>query len=63
MVSFDVDMLAIGTARQRVGVSFAGIIYAHPARNTVGDVLREVELIANVGNPQDLVNTILYVPL
>lgn len=62
MLSFDSDMLAIGTFRQREGISFAGIIFAHPARVSVGDLLRDLELIAKVGEPEDLANEILYLP-
>ena len=63
MVSFDADMLAIGTQRQQDGVPFVGIIYAHPTRISVGKLLQELELIATVGEPQDLENTIVYLPL
>ena len=63
MVSFDADMLAIGTQRQRDGVPFVGIIYAHPTRISVGKLLQELELIVTVGEPQDLENTIVYLPL
>ncbi len=56
-------MLAIGTQRQRDGVPFVGIIYAHPTRISVGKLLQELELIATVGQPQDLENTIAYLPL
>jgi hypothetical protein len=63
MVSFDADMLAIGTRRQRENIPFSGIIYAHPTRISVGDILRELELIAEIGKPEDLANTIFYLPL
>lgn len=63
MVSFDADMLAIGTQHQRNGTSFVGIIYAHPTRISVGKLLQELELIATIGEPQDIANTILYLPL
>lgn len=63
MVSFDADMLAIGTQRQRDGIPFVGIIYAHLTRISVGRLLQELELIATAGEPQDLENTIVYLPL
>lgn len=63
MVSFDADMLAIGTQRQREDIPFFGIVFAHPTRISVGDLLRELELIAAVGELKDLVNTIVYLPL
>lgn len=63
MVSFDADMLAIGTQRQRDGIPFIGIIYAHPTCVSVGRLLQELELVATVGEPRDVANTILYLPL
>lgn len=63
MVSFDADMLAIGTQRQRDGIPFVGIIYAHPTRVSVGRLLQELELVATAGEPRDVANTILYLPL
>ena len=63
MGSFDADMLAIGTQRQRAGISFVGIIYAHPTRISAGKLLQELELIAKVGELQELQNTIVYRPL
>lgn len=63
MVSFDADMPAIGTNRQRGGIPFAGILYAHPTRISVGDLLQELQLIAEVSDPQDLANVVLFLPL
>lgn len=63
MVSFDTDMLAIGAHRQQESIPFPGVIYTHPTRMSVGDLLRELELIAKVGEPEDLANRILYLPL
>lgn len=34
--TFDDDLLAIATQRQREGVPFAGVIYAHPLRSSIG---------------------------
>ena len=63
MVSFDADMLATSTRRQRENVSFPGIIYAHPTRISIGDLLGELALICEIGQPEDVVNRILYLPL
>lgn len=63
MVSFDADMLAIGTHRQRENVSFLGIIFAHPTRISIGGLLRELALISEIGQPEDVINRILYIPL
>lgn len=63
MVSFDTDMLAIGTRRQQEGIPFPGVIFAHPTRISVGDLLRELALVAYIGEPEDVINSIVYLPL
>ena len=63
MFSFDADMLRHATARQQEGSSFAGLVFAHPTRISIGDCLRELEIIAKTGAPEDVVDRILYLPL
>ena len=53
--------LLAGSTRNEI--PFAGIIYARPTRISVGRPLQELELLAAVGEPHDLVNTIVYRPL
>jgi len=49
--------------RQRKGVEFGGIIYAHQAGVTTGECVNDLELIARVYEPEDLINRIEYLPL
>lgn len=63
MVSFDADMLTIGARRQRENMPFLGVIYAHPTHMSVGELIQDLELIAKVGNPEDIANTVLYLPV
>lgn len=63
MFSFDADMLRLTTARQQQGGSFAGLVFAHPTRISVGDCICDLELVAKTGEPEDLANHILYLPL
>lgn len=63
MVSFDADMLIIGARRHHENLPFPGVIFAHPTRISVGDLIQDLELIAKVGNPEDMANTILYLPV
>jgi len=63
MVSFDADMLREGTRRQREGKVFSGLIFAHPTRISVGECIRDLEIIAKAGETGDLVNQIVYLPL
>jgi hypothetical protein len=63
MFSFDADMLRHATARQQQGASFAGLVFAHPTQISVGECIRDIEIIAKTGEPEDLANQILYLPL
>src|SRR2546422_11357115 len=59
----DGGLLAEAVRRQRGGVSFAGVIYAHQLQVTLGQCVRDLELIAAAGEPEDLANRVVYLPL
>ena len=59
----DDDFLAIANSRQQEEVSFARVIYAHQQNVTFGDCIRDLEIIAKVSEPGDLVNRVQYLPL
>lgn len=63
LVTQDEDLLAIATAQQSQGELFAGVIYAHQLRVGIGDLIRDLELIAECGTPADHQNQIVYLPL
>jgi len=63
LFSQDQDLLAEATYRQTAGVPFAGVIYARQRRVTIGDCVRDLELIASVSDPSDLVNRVTFLPL
>jgi predicted nuclease of predicted toxin-antitoxin system len=63
LFSQDEDLLAEATRRQEHGISFAGVVYAHQLRVTIGMSVRDLELIAKAGNPEDLANRVEYLPL
>jgi len=63
LFSFDDDLLAEATRRQREGIDFAGVIYAHPLLTSIGTCVRNLEMIAKVGQAEDLVNQVLFLPL
>ena len=56
-------MLRHTTSRLKKGTKFAGLVFAHPARISVGTCIRDIEMIAQAGEPQDLADQILYLPL
>ncbi|HKV42064.1 MAG TPA: DUF5615 family PIN-like protein [Blastocatellia bacterium] len=59
----DADLLEEAVRRQRAGKSFAGVIYAHQMRVTVGDCIAELELIAKVYEPDNLSDRVECLPL
>jgi Domain of unknown function (DUF5615) len=59
----DEDLLAEGVRRQRSGETFSGIVYAHQLRVPIGRCIADLELIAKVFDPPDMVNQIKYLPL
>jgi predicted nuclease of predicted toxin-antitoxin system len=63
LFSQDADLLRIATERQRSGVPFAGVIYAHQLRVTIGRCISDLELIAKVNDPEDPRDRVEYLPL
>jgi len=55
--------LAEATRRQRDGMRFAGVVYAHQLRVTIGVCVHDLELIAKTANPEELANRVEYLPL
>lgn len=58
----DDDFLVIANRRQQEGVKFRGVIYAHQQYVTVGECVRDLEIIAKASEPEDLVNQVQYLP-
>lgn len=63
LFSRDEDLLREATGRQNAGAPFAGVVYAHQLRVTIGQCVRDLELLALAGEPEDFRGQILYLPL
>ena len=63
LFSQDDDLLAEATQRQRTGQPFSGVICAHQLRITIGVCLRDLELVATIGEPEELHNQLMFLPL
>jgi hypothetical protein len=59
----DDDFLAEANCRQLENIAFFGIIYAHKLRISVGDCIRDLEIIAKAANLEELANRVEYLPL
>lgn len=62
LVSFDSDLLREATRRQREAIPFAGLVYTHPSYITIGECVRQLELIARIGEPDDFANRVEFLP-
>jgi len=62
-VTQDDDLLAEANERQQRGEEFAGVIYAHQLRISIGRFVHDLELIAKASDPEDLANEVIYLPL
>jgi hypothetical protein len=63
LFSRDADLLAEATARQRGGLSFAGVVYAHQLQVTIGRCIDDLEFLATATDPTDLEDRVEYLPL
>jgi hypothetical protein len=63
MFSQDEDLLAEATRRQRNGIPFTGVIFAHQLHVPIGICVRDLELIAKAAAPEDLANRVEFLPL
>ena len=63
LFSADADLLAEAHSRQEQGIYFAGVIYAHFMRVSIGDCVNDLELIGKAGDFQDFENKVIYLPL
>ena len=59
----DDDLLREATNRQRRGKPFVGVIFAHQLRASVGDCVRDLEVVAEAGDPEDLAGQKPFLPL
>jgi hypothetical protein len=58
----DDDFLALADKWLETGRDFAGVIYAHQLGITIGQAIRDLELIAKVLNAEEMRNRIEFLP-
>ena len=63
LFSQDPDLLAECAHRQEDGLFFAGLVYVHPLKLSIGQIVADLELIAKVYEPSDTNNRVEYLPL
>ncbi len=63
LFSMDRDLLVEATQRQRAGEDFAGVVYAHQERCSIGQCVDDLELLSKAIRPRELHGLVLYLPL
>lgn len=63
IVTNDIRFLAKAENWQRIGRPFCGLIFAHLMQVSIGQCVRDLELIAKATDPQDWNGAILRLPL
>ena len=63
LFSQDEDLLAEAKKRQTENRSFPGVIFAHQLHVTIGDCVRDLELIAETAEPSNLSDLVEFLPL
>jgi len=58
----DSDLLMEASRRLRDGQPLVGLVYAHQLHVTIGQCVRDLELIATVGEPEDLAGRVHHLP-
>ena len=59
----DKDFLRDAANRQRQGIPFYGVIYAHPRRVPIGRCIEDIQLLVDVEDLTNLVGRVSYLPI
>lgn len=63
LFTFDDDLLREAQRRQSDGLHFAGVIYTRFLKVSIGECISDLELIAKSGEPEDMLNSVEFLPL
>ena len=59
----DVGFMRETAARQERGVHFVGVVYARQRKVSLGECIRDLELIAEASQPEEWHSRVEYLPL
>ena len=63
LVTQDEDFLKEAARRQEIALSFAGVVFAPQLEVTIGQCVRDLELIAVASDLEDWINWVEFLPL
>ncbi len=58
----DIRFKALAEDWQRQGKPFAGLLFGHQMRGTIGQFVRDLELIAMASSPEEWLDTVEHLP-
>ena len=58
----DDDLLTEAAKRQKNGIHFQGLIYAHQLRISIGACVNDLEIIVKAAEPDELANAVVLLP-
>jgi len=58
----DEDFLQVASRRQHAREAFPGVIYAHPLRASIGQCVRDLELLAGCLEPGEIAGRVQHLP-
>ncbi|NEP62689.1 MAG: hypothetical protein F6K31_38180 [Symploca sp. SIO2G7] len=61
--SQDYDFIIEAKRRQVAGIHFPGVVFARQSRVSIGVCVRDLEIIAKVGEPAEFANCVQFLPL
>lgn len=59
----DDDFLSIAGRWLESGQDFAGVVFVHPLKMTIGQLVHDLEIVAKALDPEEIRNEIEYLPL
>ncbi len=59
----DDDLLEEAAKRIQEDILFYGVIYGHQLRVSIGVCVNDLEMIAQVGEPEEIINRVQFLPL
>lgn len=62
LFSRDDDLVREAIRRQREGLSFSGVIYAHQREVSIGRCTLDLHLIAEASEPEELRDQVIFLP-
>lgn len=59
----DDDLLAEAARRQRAGIPFSGLIFAHQMRVNIGQCIHDLHLLADCLSPDEIFGSVIHLPI